>query len=275
MPARDGVHEAVLEQNDAVGEVLEEPVTRRVRDVDLLGLRGDDSREAALVKPLVQPEEFEALHPGIVELREEHVDAVEHDAARAQLPRLGGKAREKAREVECSSLNGRAVETGVEEEEPFLLKPGKVPAEPAGVLDDLARTFLEGDEDAWLARPPRPLDENLERQDRLPAAGSADDERRSPAGQAAVGQRVETRHERWKTVRSFPYPKVRRFLGGARSGVNGLSASSSAGPSELGGALRTEIEVTISLRCRPAAAWRSTGPPWESKTSRPRGKRPS
>jgi len=44
VPARDGVHEAVLEQDDAVGLVLEERVTLRVREVDLLGLRGDDSR---------------------------------------------------------------------------------------------------------------------------------------------------------------------------------------------------------------------------------------
>jgi len=40
---------------------------------------------------------LEALRRGIVEPREEHVDAVEHDAARADLPRLGGKAREETR----------------------------------------------------------------------------------------------------------------------------------------------------------------------------------
>src|ERR1019366_389332 len=163
VPARDGVHEAVLEQNDAVGQVLEEPVTRRPPGVDLLGLRGDDSRQAALVKPLVQPQELEAFHRGIVEVREELVDAVEHDAARAHLPRLGRKAREEAREVERASVNGRAVEMGVEEEQPVLLKTAKIPPEPTGVFDDLARTLLEGDEDAWLTGPPRPLDENLER----------------------------------------------------------------------------------------------------------------
>jgi hypothetical protein len=68
VPARDGVHEAVLEQNDAVGQVLEEPVTRRERGVYVLGLRGDDSRQASFIEPLVQPEELAALRRGIVEL---------------------------------------------------------------------------------------------------------------------------------------------------------------------------------------------------------------
>jgi hypothetical protein len=99
-----------------------------------------------------QPVKLEALRRGVVELREERVDAVKHDAARAHLPRLGRKACEEAREIERASVNGRAVEMGVEEEEPVLLKPGKVPAEPGGVRDDLARTFFEGERRLALLR---------------------------------------------------------------------------------------------------------------------------
>src|ERR1035437_9193048 len=107
---------------------------------------------------------------------------------------------------------------GVEEEEPVLLKPGKIPAERAGVFDDLARPLFEGDKDDGLTRPPRPLDENRQRQQRRPATGSSDEECRAPARQPAVGQRVETRHERLKTVRSYLYPHATPIFRGARSG---------------------------------------------------------
>ena len=80
------------------------------------------------------------------------------------------------------------------------MKAWNFPAERCGVRDDLAGALFESDEDAGLPRLTRPLDENLQRQDRLPAARSADEKGCAPARQPAVCQRVEARHEGLKAV---------------------------------------------------------------------------
>ena len=119
---------------------------------------------------------------------------------------------------------------GVEEEEPVLLKPGKVPAEAAGGLDDLARMLLERHEHPGLPRPPRPFDEGLEREDRLPAPAPPTMRVVRPRGSPPSVSASRPGTERGKTIRSFPYPKVQRFLSRCEKRRQGFIASSLQAP---------------------------------------------
>ncbi len=69
---------------------------------------------------------------------------------------------------------------------------GKAPIEGGGVGQDLARAFLEGDEQAGLAALARGVREALQREHRLARARAALEQGGAPARQPAPAHRVET-----------------------------------------------------------------------------------
>ena len=73
----------------------------------------------------------------------------------------------------------------------FFASVGRSQPKVAGVGDDLAGALLEGDEDAGLLGVARAVDQRLQREDGLAAAGAAHHQRGAPARQAAVGDLVE------------------------------------------------------------------------------------
>ena len=80
-PARgDLLDDAVIEQDDAVGDELLEALTREMM---LAALTGDDRRDAAVLQPSEQPPQFRAQNRLVRQAREDRLDRVEHEALRA------------------------------------------------------------------------------------------------------------------------------------------------------------------------------------------------
>src|SRR4030081_2120899 len=81
---------------------------------------------------------------------------------------------------------------GVQEEQLLLRQARQSPVEGGAVGDDLARAFLEGDEDAGRALPARGVGKALQGEDGLARAGAADEQARAVARYPAAAQLIES-----------------------------------------------------------------------------------
>lgn len=156
------------------------------------GLGRDDGGHAVRDEPVSQPEDLLADLGRALQVIEQHVQAIEHDARRSRPSRALAEHREEAHEIEVAALDDRFREPAIEEvDAPARRQLAEPPVEGRGVGQDLFRALLERDEQAWLAPYPRPVCEELEAEDRLATARVADDDRHPAAGQPTAGDLVE------------------------------------------------------------------------------------
>ena len=187
---RELLGDAVVEQDDAVGDVLLEPVAG---ERAVAALAGDDRRDPLVLEPAEQPAQLRAQDGVVGQAAEERLDGVEHDALGPERVDGVAQADEEAFEVVLAGLlDLAALDVDVVHQQLVLLgQLVQVEAEGADVLGQLLGGLLEGHEDAGLAELGRAADEELHREQRLAAAGAAADERGAAARQPAAGDLVE------------------------------------------------------------------------------------
>lgn len=182
---------AVVEEDDAVGDVLLEALPR---EGAVAALGGDDRGDPAVLQPAEEAAELGAEDGLVGEAREERLQGVEDDAPRAHRVDGEREADEEPVEVELPRLLDLGpLDADVLDDDPALGREAvEVEAERARVDRQLARRLLEREEHPRLAVLRRPPHEELHREERLAAAGRAAHERRAPAGQAPAGDLVES-----------------------------------------------------------------------------------
>ncbi len=156
-----------------------------------VGLRGDDGAHLVGRQPVADAVDLAHLRDRVVQQRQQHVDAVEHDPARAELVLLRLEHGEHAGEIELARMHYLGGEARVDEAELLLHQRGQVPVEAGGIGDDLPGAFLERDEQASLAPLAGGIHQALQREHGLARAGSALQKSGLVPRQAAAAQLVE------------------------------------------------------------------------------------
>ena len=113
-------------------------------------------------QPVADAVDFPHFRHRILQQRQQHVDAVEHDPFRADLFLLRLEHGQHAGQVELAGLDDLGRQMRVQEKELVLGQSGQAPIERGGIGDDLAGGFLERDEDAGLLPPAHGVDEGLQ-----------------------------------------------------------------------------------------------------------------
>jgi hypothetical protein len=187
---RDLVHDAVVEQDHAIGHVLLEAVAGQR---GLAALAGDDRRDAAILQPAQQAPQLGAQHGVVGQAGEQRLDGVEHHALRADAVDRVAQADEQAFEVVLAGLLDLvALDVDVVDRD-FLLRLQlvEVDAQRTQVLGQFLAALLEHHEHARLAVLQRAVHEEFGRHHRLARAGGAAQERGPSAWQATRGDLVQ------------------------------------------------------------------------------------
>src|SRR5262249_41724459 len=160
----------------------------------LAALAGDDRGDALILEPAEQPPELGPQNALIRQPREERLDRVEHDTARADRIDRVAQADEQALEIVVAGLLDLvALDAHVIEDDPLLAdEPGEIEAEGRDVLSQFVGALLEAHEHARLIELRRAMDQEAEGKQCLAAAGSAADERGPPRRESASRDLVET-----------------------------------------------------------------------------------
>ena len=180
----------MVEQDHAVGDVLLQPLPR---ERPLPALAGDDGGDPFVLQPPEQPLQLGAQDRLIVEAAEERLDGVEHHALGADaVDGVGEPDEETAEVVLAVLLHLAALDLHVVDDQ-LLVGDERVEieAQRADVLSQLGLGLLEGQEHAGLTVIERPADQELQRQQRLSAAGASADQRGTACGKAASRDLVE------------------------------------------------------------------------------------
>ena len=187
---REQFRHAVVEDDDAVGDVLLEAVAS---ERAVAALAGDDRRDPLVLEPAEQAAELGAEDGGIRQAAEERLEGVEHDAPGPERVDGVAQADEEAFEVVLAGLLD-FTPLDVDEVHQQLVLFGQLrQVEPEGtdVLGELLGGLFEGQEDAGLAELGRAPDEELHREECLAAAGAAADEGGAAPRQPAASDFVE------------------------------------------------------------------------------------
>ena len=181
---------AVIEQDDAVGDVLLQPVPGQL---PCAALAGDHGGHPALLEPGKQPAQLRAQHALIGEARKQGFGCVEHHATRADRVDGMAEADEQALEVVLAGLLDLAtLDPHVVDQQSLLGDQARyVVAERGDIGSEVFRAFLEAHQHAGLAKLPRTVDQEGHGKERFAAAGTAADQGRPPLRQPAKGDRVE------------------------------------------------------------------------------------
>ena len=191
---RHAQHHAVVEDHGAVHHELHEAERLLADGARLVpaGLRGDEARQLARQQPLVQPVDLPPFRRRVGQQRQHDIQGIEHDAPRPHFLDLGLQRRQHPAEIEIPRLDQVGHRLGVQEEQLLPPQLRELPAEAFGIGHDALRGLLESDEDARLLAIPRAMHQELQREDGLAGAGSAHQQRRAAARQAAAGDFIET-----------------------------------------------------------------------------------
>ena len=187
---RDLIVDAMVEQDDAVGDVLLEPLARQRVGA---AFAGDDRGDAPLLEPGEQPAQLGAQHRRIAEAGKQRFDGVEDDAPRANRAQRMVQTNEEPFEVVFAGLlDLRALDADVFEREALPLRRDRTMSWPseAAFVDDVFFGLFERDEDAGLAAR-RAVNQELEAEQGLATAGPATDQRRPAFGEPAAGDLIE------------------------------------------------------------------------------------
>ena len=190
-PGRDLVDHAVVEQDHAVGDILFQAVSG---ELALAALAGDDGGDALVLEPAEQPPQLGPQDGRVGQAAEECLDGVQHDAL--GLDRVDGVAQadEQSFEVVVAGFFDLVAFDPHEVDDQLFsarsVRPGRSRA--SGRSASVFGGFLEGHEHARLVELHGAADQKLHREQRLAAAGTAADQRRPPARQAAAGDLVKS-----------------------------------------------------------------------------------
>ena len=127
--------------------------------------------KALVREPVADAVDLAHFRDRILQQRQQHVDAVEHDPLRADLLLLRREHGQHSGQVEVAGLDERGRQVGVQEEQLLCREACQPPVEGGAIGDDLAGAFLERDENAGRALPARGVDETLQANTVLPAPG--------------------------------------------------------------------------------------------------------
>jgi hypothetical protein len=158
----------------------------------VIGLRGDDARQAARQEPLVQAVDLAALESQVGQQGEYDVQGVEHDALRPHLAALRIERREHPAQVEIPRLHGIGRRLGIQDEElPAPPQCAEIPAEALRIGFDARGGLLEGHENTRLTAMRGAMHEELQRENGLAGSRPAHDQRRASHRQTSAGGFVE------------------------------------------------------------------------------------
>jgi hypothetical protein len=187
---RDAQGDLVIEHDRAVDHELHE-IQRVIAGLVPPLLGGDQAGQPVVQQPAMQAVHLGATCGGVGQQRQQDVQRVEHDPARAHCAGLGPQRRQHAGEVEGSALHHVGRGLGVQEEEPGGLQLRQWPGKAGEVGGNARRRLLERDEDPRLAAIGRAVDQELHCEDGLAGAGAAGQQRRAARGHSAPGHLVE------------------------------------------------------------------------------------
>ena len=140
--------------------------------------------------------DFAHFGAGIAQQRQQHIDSVEHDPGRAELPSLRLENGQHAGQLELPGLHDRRGESSIEKKYSAPGERRQGPAERSSIREDLVGRFLEGNEDAALLALLCRVDESLQREDGFARARTAHDQGRPVPWQSTAAELVKPRDAR-------------------------------------------------------------------------------
>ena len=187
---RDLVDHPMIQKDDAVRDVLLEPLPR---ETALAALAGDDRRHSLVLEPAEQPPDFGAQDPVVREPAEQGLDRVEHHALRADRVDRMARSDEQALEVVFAALlDLRALDADVVDHQLVLTdQPLEIEAQRRHVRRQLPGGLLEAHEHARLVVLEDAAHQEFGGEQGLAAARAAAHQRGTAARQAAAGDLVE------------------------------------------------------------------------------------
>ena len=156
-----------------------------------LDLRGENGGEGRALEPFLDAIQFAALSRAVAQQVQQNVQCIEDDHRSAHFLGVRFESRQHGGQVELTDLDRVRTQLRIQNVETLLLPSVDVPAETPRVGADAFRIFLEGDEDAGRIVTSCSANQSLERQDRLAAAGSTQEQRRASLGKSSGGDIIE------------------------------------------------------------------------------------
>src|SRR6185312_6562193 len=190
-PRRDLIHDAVVQQDDAVGHIFFEPVPG---EHALALLAGDECGDTALLEPAEEAAQFGAQDRLVREAGEQSLERIENDALGARLVDRVAETDEQTLEIVFTGFFDLAAFDADMIDRQFLRcnQPGHVESQRGDIVRKILGCLLEADEDAWLAEASRAVHQEGHAQQRLAAAGGAANQRRPASRESAEQDVVET-----------------------------------------------------------------------------------
>ena len=190
-PSRGLLRDAVVEDDDAVRDVLFDAVTS---ERPIAPLARDHGGDAPILEPGEQAAQFGAQYGRVRERSEEGLDCVDDDSFGTDRVDRRAEPKKQSLEIPVPSLFdlSRKYVDVVDHELTVRLELRQIETHRRDVGDEVAGGLLECHEHPRFAELGDPTDEELHREERLAATSRATDERRSPAGQTAPRHLVES-----------------------------------------------------------------------------------
>ena len=190
MTRGDLVVDAVIEQDDAIGDVFLESVAGE-RFAAALG--GDDGGDALVLEPAEESAQLGAEHGFVGQAGEKHLQGIKHDALGADGIDRVVEPDEQAFEVVFTACVGLAAfEVNVVEHDHFFPDElGEVEAHRGDIGSELGLGLFESEEHARFVELHGTAHEKFRGEERFAATGAAADEGRTTAGQSAAGDFIE------------------------------------------------------------------------------------
>src|SRR5690349_2072207 len=162
-------------------------------DRSVAALACDDGGDALVLEPAEKAPELRAEDGAVLEAGEEGLQRIQHDALRSQPVDVVSHPDKEALEVVLPSLLDLAPldRNVVHREEAAARQVLQVEAHREDVLRQIFRPLLERDEEPGLAVLRRAADQELGREDGLPAARGPRDQGRASERQSSTGDFVE------------------------------------------------------------------------------------
>ena len=190
----------------AGGQLVLDPVVQHhhtVRDVLLdavpgqlpgpAPLAGDDHRQATVLEPAQQPAHLRADRRLAAQRGEQHLDGVQHHPLRTDRIHRPAQPDEQALQVEPPAATNApaSIRNASTASSPSRSNSGRSNPSDGHVRRQLVGRFLKGQQNARLAEPPCPPDQEFQPEQGLARPGATGHQRRPPARQAAPGDLVE------------------------------------------------------------------------------------
>ena len=190
-PGRDLPFRAVVEEDDAVGDVFLQPVPG---EGFLPLLAGDDGGDSPVLQPAEKAAQLGAQDVLVVEAVEESLDGVQHDPAGTD----GINGRAEPDEQTFQVVLPRLLDLGpldvqiIYNQLPLLLQIRQIEPEGSKILAQFLRSLLERNKDARVTVVCCPTDQEFHGKQGLAASGPAADKRGTSQRDASAGNLIKS-----------------------------------------------------------------------------------